>query len=1103
MRHTIALALVLAVAAPAVAQDAAPPADPLLRDFADPPQQARPWVWWHWMDGNVTVDGIDRDLAWMKRIGIGGVQIFDVAQAGVPKVVDKRLIYMQPDWQVAFRHAVDVAARQDMEVGIASSPGWSETGGPWVQPEAAMKKLVWSETGIEGGRAFAGQLTPPPAVPGPFQDIAKNDAANTHPFYRDIAVLAYRRPADATPLPPAHVTASGGTIDAALLAAPQLEHAPGATLPLSAASPQWIRFDYARPQTIRSLVVALTRPGVFDVAPRARLEASDDGLAFRPVADLALSTFNQSTLSFAPVNAKSFRVVFTAPTDTGQLWRRVANLAAPGIANARYEQAPPVQDIHLQRLALLPDARINRFEDKAGFYAAPDYYALATPAAGPGSTLAQADLLDLTAKLKADGTLDWTPPPGHWTVLRLGYSLTGAVNAPAPAEATGYEVDKFDAHAVADYMARYLQTYRAVLPPGQFGVHGVTTMLNDSIEAGSQNWTGAMIAEFRARRGYDPTPWLPALTGRIVGNAEASDRFLWDYRETIAELIAANHYGTVADSAHAAGLKVRGEALEDHRPILGDDMAMRSHADEPTGAMWAPNQRGHVEPTSIADIKGAASVAHLYGRRSVAAEAFTAALAPWAGSPRTLKPVADAMLALGVTQFMVHSSVHQPVEGKPPGLTLGIFGQYFNRDETWAEQARPWVDYLARSEFLLRQGRYVADIAYFFGEEAPLTGLYGEQPVADVPAGYGYDFVNADALLHLLQVKDGMLVTPSGMRYRALQLGGASARMSLPVLRRIAELVDAGATVIGARPTASPGLADDPVHFSQLVDRLWGSGKISNAPAGTVLATLGVAPDWQPAPGAPPLWALHRTLDDRDIYFLSSRSKEASKTEISFRVTGRAPELWDADTGRATPLSYRMENGRTVVPLSFDPDGSAFIVFRAPADKPSRAIPEPVDTPLADLSTGWMLSFQPGRGGPATPLAAAAGSWSESSEPGIRYFSGTGTYAREVRIDPRQLHHGRTFLDLGAVGEVADVIINGTLVRTLWKPPYQLAITHALKPGRNRIELRVTNLWVNRLIGDAQPGATPITFTVAPTYRPNAPLAPSGLIGPVRLFNRH
>ncbi len=774
------------------------------------------------------------------------------------------------------------------------------------------------------------------------------------------------------------------------------------------------------------------------------------------------------------------------------------NLRAPGIANTRYDSPPPVQDVRLQRLMLLPDARVTRFEEKAGFAAAPDYYALATPEAGAGSTIPLSEVVDLTARLKPDGMLDWTPPPGRWQVLRLGYSLTGAVNAPAPAEATGYEVDKLDAGAVAAYMGRYLDTYRAALPPDLVGARGVTTILNDSIEVGSQNWTPAMIAAFKARRGYDPTPWLPALTGRIVGSAEASDRFLWDYRATIADLLAANHYGQVAASARAAGLRIRAEALEDHRPALGDDMAMRSHADEPAGAIWAPNETSGFEATSIADLKGAASVAHLYGRDPVAAEAFTSALAPWTGSPRRLKRVADTAFALGVTRLMLHSTVHQPVEGKLPGLTLGIFGQYFNRNETWAGQARAWTDYLARSQYLLRQGRYVADIAYFYGEEAPLTGLYGEHEVADIPPGHAFDFVNADALLDLLQVRDGRLVTPSGMEYRVLQLGGTSSRMTLKILRKIAALADAGAVVIGARPVASPSLADDPAEYERLTARLWGGGRIWDMPAAEALARAGIAPDWRVAGDTVPLRVLHRVSGERDIYFLASGARGAVRTEISFRVAGRVPELWDADSGAVTTLPHRVEEGRTIVPLAFDPDGAAFVVF-GEGEGAAATAAAPREELLRDLSKGWMLRFQAERGGPEAAIAADAGSWSDSADPRIRYFSGTGTYSREIALARRDLGTGRLLLDLGEVGELADVVVNGRSLRTLWKPPYRLDITDALVPGANRIELRVTNLWVNRLIGDAQPGAEKRTFTTTVGYRADAPLMPSGLIGPVRL----
>ncbi|WP_260582462.1 glycosyl hydrolase [Sphingopyxis sp. PET50] len=327
--RTFAIALVLPLM---LASAAAQPSDPVREGFEEPPHEARPWLWWHWMDGNVTSEGIDRDLAWFEQIGIGGFQLFDVAQPGVPQLVDRRLIYMHPDWQAAFHRAIAGAAARGIEAGIASSPGWSETGGPWVAPEDAMKKLVWGETLIEGGRRFTGRLAPPPGVPGPFQDIARNDEAKATAFYRDVALLAWRVPADAVPLPEARVSASGGTLDAALLTGPALERAPGVVLPLAAASPQWIRFDYDRPQTIRSVVVGLTRPGPFDVAPLATLEASDDGAHFRPVRDLPLSAFHQGTISFPAVTARSFRVVFRPCGGDGQ---SVAPRAQPPCAGDR------------------------------------------------------------------------------------------------------------------------------------------------------------------------------------------------------------------------------------------------------------------------------------------------------------------------------------------------------------------------------------------------------------------------------------------------------------------------------------------------------------------------------------------------------------------------------------------------------------------------------------------------------------------------------------------------------------------------------------------------------------------------------------------------
>ena len=432
------------------------------------------------------------------------------------------------------------------------------------------------------------------------------------------------------------------------------------------------------------------------------------------------------------------------------------------------------------------------------------------------------------------------------------------------------------------------------------GEHGLRALLNDSIEIGAANWTPHMIEQFKRLRGYDPTPWLPALTGVIVGSRSASDAFLYDYRRTLADLMASQHYGTVAAVATENGLKVYGEALEDGRPSLGDDMEMRSHTDVPMGAMWTYARQSGPKPTYLADLKGAASVAHIYGQNLTGAESFTSMLAPWAYAPGDLRRIVDLEFASGVNLPEIHASVHQPLDDKVPGLRLFIFGQDFNRHETWAEMARPWIDYIARNSYLLQQGRYFANVAYFYGEEAPLTGLYGMHPVADAPRRYAYDFVNADALIHELRVQDGDLTAASGACYRVLYLGGSSQRMTLPVLQQIAQLVEAGATVVGEAPQSSPSLADDKTTFDQLVHRLWGGRKVlPTHDVEGVLLTLGVQADFSFTSTHPDseILFLHRRLTDGDLYFINNRKDRPEHFDAHFRVLGRVPEIWRADTG--------------------------------------------------------------------------------------------------------------------------------------------------------------------------------------------------------------
>lgn len=1077
-------------------------ADDLADGFHNPPATARPRVWWHWLNGNITTDGIDKDLDWMARMGIGGVQNFD-ASLQTPQIVDQRLVYMTPPWQAAFRHAVRVADAKGLEFAIAASPGWSETGGPWVKPEDGMKKLVWAQIDLRGG-ARAGKLPVPPRATGAFQSAAFEDplamgapAAKPPHAYGDAMVLAYPVTPAALPAPRA-VQADGGAVPLAPLTDDDLDSTAQIAVGTPAA-PGALILDYGKPVMVRSatLFVPHARPPFGESPYLPTLEAETPG-GWRAIGRLPL-TEATTTISFAPVTAQRFRVVLSrtiaVPPSLG------TGAGAPGAISIDIFARTPGKTLGIGDFRLSGEARVDRFEVKAGFAIVPDYNALEGDAA-PAPAIDPARVIDLTARLRADGTLDWTAPKGGaWRVVRLGYTLTGTTNHPATPEATGLEVDKYDAAAVRRYMETYLGQYARAVGADWIGKRGIRAIVNDSIEVGPSNWTPGIVAAFKARRGYDPTPFLPTLTGAVVGSPARSDAFLHDYRATLADLLADAHYGTVATVAHAYGLTVYGEALENGRPTLGDDLAMRSHTDVPMAAMWAFDHDGAPRWSLLGDVKGAASVAHLYGQNIVAAESMTAAFAPWAFAPADLKHIIDLEFVSGVNRPIVHTSVHSPGDDKQPGLSLLIFGQYFNRHESWAEMAKPWVDYMARTGFLLQQGRDHSDLAWFYGEDAPITALFANGVPAGIPTHYGYDFVNADILASRMAVQNGDLVAIGGARYKALYLGGSSGVMSMAVLRRIAALVNAGATVIGDAPMRSPAPGDDPAAFAALVKQVWGNRHViaSNDPE-AALARIGVAADFRVSGGTAADYSfLHRSLADGDLYFVRHATRTREQIAARFRVTGKQPEIWRAIDGSAVPVSYRTDGKETVIPLDVGPEDAFFVLFRKPATVPAAIVAPVAVTTLATLSRPWTVSFQPGRGAPAQITMPTLQPLDRNADAGVRYFSGIATYTSRFALPKRARPGAPLWLDLGTIGDVAEVRVNGQLAGTTWFAPYRLDIGKLAHAGSNMIAVRVANLWVNRLIGDQQPGATKLTFTAAPTYRPDAPLRRSGLIGPVTL----
>ncbi len=1201
---------------------------PLRQGFQTPPRSARPWVYWFWLNGNLSREGITLDLEAMARTGVGGVLIMEVDQ-GVPAGAVE---FAGPEWRRLFRHVCNEAARLGLEVNMNNDAGWCGSGGPWVPPELAMQRLVWTEVEVAGPKAGAKLSLPQPsAVAG---------------YYRDVAVLAFPKPA-------------------------RDERLPGA-------------------------------------------------------------------------GAKSFSVVLRGVVAGRASW----------------------------------------------------------PSVGEDATVPAEQVADLTEQLSDDGTLTWDVPPGQWLVLRVGHTPTGKTNHPAPESGRGLECDKLSRRAVRHHFDHFIR--ELVEDVGPLAGRTFVATHVDSWEVGVQNWTPGFRDQFRRRRGYDPVPWLPVVTGRVVGSVEQSERFLWDLRQTVSELLLENYADFLRQLAHQHGLRL---TIEAYTTCPTDELAYAGRADEPMGEFWSWRKFG-----AAFSCTEMASAAHVYGKPVVGAEAFTANNKErWLGHPGNIKDLGDWAFCEGINRFVFHRYALQPWPDRRPGMSMGPWGLHYERTQTWWDATQAWHQYLSRCQFLLQKGRFVADICLLTPEGAPQT-LAGQRAFwsGDGPAerpGHNFDVCPPEAVQRM-SVRNGQLVLPSGMTYRVLVLPKVET-MTPGLLRKIKELVEAGATVIGCPPRKSPSLSGYPEcdrEVQRLAKELWGGteppkevtvrrvgrgrvvwgGELSNwtssrpavsppvaaarwiwfdegqpskaappetrwfvrrfevptgakvrsavlaltadnafvcwlngervgsgdnwgrlyrfdvrrlvrpgrnvlavaatnatdrpNPAGLIAALLvqlddgrtvtlttdarwlasrtapagwptpdertgasgwrpardlgpfGVGPwgslssvatnadvylspstvsHWLEQDGLPPDFAhrtasgqhvlryIHRRLDGADVYFVANKTAERQVAVCAFRVGGRRPELWWPASGRMErPAVYDVSATRTTLPLALEPFESVFVVF--PTDsrpEPDRVVRVERDGrvlletkwPAASDSSGtkpsgrtaetwvdeavelkvvrtpsgafqlsarrpgrytlttadgqrltvdlpplpaerqltgpWQLRFVPGWGAPERVTLPRLVSWSEHPDPGVRYYSGTGTYRTSFRVEPEWLDAGkRLLLDLGRVEVVARVKVNGHRLGTLWWKPFVVDVTEAVRPGENTLEVSVANLWVNRLIGDehlpedsdrnpngtlkqwprwlleGKPSPTGrYTFTTWRLWSKEEPLVPSGLLGPVRL----
>ena len=1065
----------------------------LQNGWENPPQSARNRVWWHWMNGNITKDGIQKDLQWMKDTRQGGVHNFDAA-LGTPTIVDKRLIYMDEGWKDAFAYAVKVADSLGLEFTVASAPGWSSTGGPWVSEKDAMKKLVWSETFASGTIDMT--LPEPPHTTGAFQDGApagRGSAGTNYEYYEDIAVIAVKQPADRQTIATlgAKVTASGGNFTLEQLTNGSISDA--VMLPRDDKNGYaWIQYEFPTSVTIKSLKMVGASGGFGGGAATTQLEASDDGKSFKPVCDIRGGNVAQVTMSVPVTTSKYFRVKVANPRAAGG-----------GFFGMGGGPSTPPAGTMIAELELYPYSRVHRFEDKAAFSSASNMSNTPTPSVNGEVFPTADDVVDVTAYYK-NGKLSWNAPEGNWKIIRYGWSLTGKQNHPAPLEATGLEVDKLDPEAWTRYFHTYLDMYKDA-SGGLIGQQGVQYVLTDSYEAECETWTPAMFNEFQTRRGYDLKKWLPVLSGEIIGSPQQSDAFLFDWRITIGELIADNYTLLSKIAKEDYGMKGRyTESHEGGRAYVGDGMDLKATAEVPMSAMWVTAPWVPVGPDGQpdmsvydADDKESASVAHIYGQNIAAAESMTA---PGGGGksysyhPGNLKYVADRELSNGINRFVIHESAHQPDDVHVPGMSLGGIGQWFNRHDSWAPMAGIWADYMSRSCFMLQAGKNVADILYYYGEDANVTSVFQRAP--SIPLGYQWDYLNPDGLLNHISYNKGQLVSTGGTSYKVIWMDRNMEVMSVPVLKKIASLVQAGAWIGGTRPTRPASLTDDATEFASLVADIWDSGRknvVETKELADLLKAAGIAEDINIPEGYK---FLHRTLKGAEIYWVNKPAKDYQTVTLSFRVSGLKPMLWHPDNGLQEEVSYAQNNGRTEVTLNLVPDDAVFVVFSGKAEKDYKMPVAERKNELA-LEGTWTVKFQEKRGAPDSAEFTSLDSYTESSDQGIKYFSGIASYNNSFEAQPGE----KTVLDLGRVADLAEVYVNGEYCGAAWKEPYLVDITKAIKQGNNTLEVKVANVWVNRLIGDEQPGATRIGWTDAQGFNGQEPLLPAGLLGPVKVIN--
>jgi len=1045
-------------------------------NFKNPPAHIKPWTYWYWINNHISKEGITKDLEAMADLGIGAVFIGNIfleeiatEQGEVPVLSLK--------WKELTQHAIREGGRLGVDIGLFNSPGWSQSGGPWNDKSNSMRYLNFSELTVQGGKKIEIKLEAP-----------SDD-------FEDVSLLAYPSKNEK------------GVVDEFRISTDhEVNHLKNlvddnnlTTASFKGLEKVTLSFNSEKVKTVRSLKIYPAKSTLqMSVKVLAEVDGSWKNIrAFEfdrrnDMDQLGFDNYPPVVVSLPEVNARNFKI---------ELSNIRANENKVVLAEVQISSLPLLGYYIEKQLGKMHQTPLPLKEA----YRWPDQ----SEPSDKDFVYDSNDVIDISDKILPDGTLKWDAPEGEWIILRAGMSSTGITNAPAASNATGLEVDKMNKKALQQHFDSFIGDILNSMAAEDR--QAFKYVVADSYETGSQNWTDDFGKTFQETYGYDPKVFLPVLTGRIVNSVTESNRFLWDLRRLVADEIAEEYVGGLREICEENGLTLWLENYG-HWGFPSEFLKYGGQSHLIGGEFWAEGDLGSIE------LKAASSAAHIYGKKQVSAESYTSSGNHFLRHPGKLKTRGDWSFTEGTTHPVFHVYIQQPYEDKVPGVNAW-FGTEFNRHNTWFSKSKPWVDYQRRSQYMLQQGTYVADVAYFIGEDAPImTGV--TEPA--LPDGYSFDYINADVIMNRLSVEDGRLTLPDGLSYRIMILPEGEI-MRPELLEKIESLVSQGAVIMGDPPKKSPSLQNYPEadkRVEELSKMMWGQNErklaVVEYGAGKIfpfmeldlaLKQLGIVPDFKTDTKQPVLW-IHRQTLDKDIYFITNQSQEKISFDASFRVKGMQPELWDATRGMTRALPEFDENDHyTRIPLKLEPAESGFVVFSKGNGLPKNEQARNYQTPetLKTIDKDWEVHFKNEKMGVDKNVEMVRlQDWTEFEDNDIKYFSGTATYRNNFYLESIPSEK-KIFLDIGKAGVMANIKINGGEVGGLWTAPWKIDVTEYLNDGKNEVVIEVTNLWVNQLIADKTRNKDEKkTWSIYENpYNGDQSLQPSGLKGPVKLVSEH